>query len=100
MKGYLMSLGGNLNVLKNPLNLRISGDPMADRMSMFDQFILRQFNEHLEVTLAYNQGLYEKYPYYAKMIRSLPYEEPDQDLLDKIQFESNKSPRYTRKMKE
>lgn len=46
-------------------------------MSLFDQIILKQFNEHLEITLAYNQNLYDKYPYYARMIRAKPFEDPD-----------------------
>jgi hypothetical protein len=86
LKGYLISLGGNLNVLKTQqgagAGYPFSQAPSTESMSLFDQIILKQFNEHLEVTLAYNQSLYEKYPYYARMIRGLPYDEPDQDLLD------------------
>ena len=51
-----MSLGGNLNILKD------------NSQSMFDQFILKNFNEHLELTLGQNQQLYEKYPYYLPML--------------------------------
>ena len=79
MKGYLISLGGNLNILKSGVD---SSGEQAEGISIFDQIIHKQFNEHLEVTLAYNQSLYEKYPYYANMIRSLPYDEPDLDLID------------------
>ena len=57
-------LGGNLNNLKH------------ESQSIFDQIILKSFNEHLEVTLGNNQFLYEKYPYYLKMIQGYPYEEP------------------------
>jgi len=39
LKAYLMSLGGNLNVLSEQSN------------SVFDQLILKNFNEHLELTL-------------------------------------------------
>lgn len=40
LKGYLMSLGGNLNILK----YRSS--------SIFDQIVHRNFNYHLELTLS------------------------------------------------
>lgn len=39
-KAYLMSLGGNLNVLQNQSN------------SVFDSIIVKNFNNHLELTLS------------------------------------------------
>jgi len=78
----LISLGGNLNILKDmPQNMFNRENPIPNR-SIFDQIILKTFNEHLEVTLGYNQSLYEKYPYYVNMIRGLPYEEPNKDEYD------------------
>lgn len=53
LKGYLISLGGNLNVLKNS-NVDPAEEQPEECLSLFDQIILKQFNEHLEVTLAYN----------------------------------------------
>ncbi len=41
LKAYLISLGGNLNVLE-------TGG------SLFDSYILKNFNEHLELTLGQN----------------------------------------------
>lgn len=60
-KAYLMSLGGNLQVLDKS-------------SSMFDKFIKKAFDEHLELTVGLNQWLYEKYPYYASLINGLPYD--------------------------
>ena len=62
-KAYLMSLGGNLEVL-------------GSSTSIFDKFIKKTFDEHLELTLGLNQWLYEKYPYYASLINALPFELP------------------------
>ena len=56
-----MSLGGNLQLLNSS-------------RSVFDKFIKRAFDEHLELTLGLNQWLYEKYPYYASLVNGLPYE--------------------------
>ena len=63
-KAYLMSLGGNLQLLESS-------------RSVFDKFIKRAFDEHLELTLGLNQWLYEKYPYYAALVNGLPYEAED-----------------------
>lgn len=56
LKAYLISLGGNLNTLVD------SSD------SVFDALILKNFNQHLELTLGQNQWLYQTYPSYIKMI--------------------------------
>ena len=56
LKAYLISLGGNLNVLKD------------QSQSVFDLLVLKSFNEHLELTLGQNQFLYQKYPYYLYLL--------------------------------
>mmetsp|Transcript_4895 Transcript_4895/g.8381 ORF Transcript_4895/g.8381 Transcript_4895/m.8381 type:complete len:309 (-) Transcript_4895:428-1354(-) len=60
-KAFLISLGGNLNVLRR------------HSQSLFDQVILRNFNEHLELTLGQNQGLYKQFPYYLYMLNGRLY---------------------------
>jgi hypothetical protein len=64
LKAYLISLGGNLNVLKD------------DSSSIFDQIILKNFNEHLELTLGQNQNLYQKYPYYLYLLQNQDFVDP------------------------
>lgn len=56
LKAYLISLGGNLNTLQDNSD------------SIFDALILKNFNQHLELTLGQNQWLYQMYPSYIQMI--------------------------------
>jgi hypothetical protein len=59
-----MSLGGNINRLSNQSN------------SVFDGIIVKNFNIHLELTLSQNQFLYQKYPYYYKMLTGQQFDDP------------------------
>jgi hypothetical protein len=65
LKGYLMSLGGNLNTLK------------SSSASVFDHIVHRNFNNHLELTLSQNQRLYQQYPYYLKMLAEQDFTDPE-----------------------
>ena len=64
LKAYLISLGGNLNILRD------------QSMALFDSQILKNYNEHLELTLGQNQWLYQKYPYFLKMIMGQSFTDP------------------------
>jgi hypothetical protein len=58
-------------------------------VSIFDSVILKSFNEHLELTLGFNQNLYQQYPYYMKMINGLEFKDPqssNEHLRDEINF--------------
>lgn len=66
LKAYLISLGGNLNILRD------------QSASVFDQLILKNFNETLELTLGQNQDLYLKYPYYLYLIQNKDFVDPTQ----------------------
>ena len=54
---------------------------------------MKNFNEHLELTLGFNQNLYQQYPYYFKMINGLDFDdtqclqeqENDRDILNHSQ---------------
>lgn len=59
-------MGGNLNILRD------------ESASVFDQLILKNFNEILELTLGQNQDLYLKYPYYLYLLQNKEFVDPTQ----------------------
>lgn len=48
---------------------------------------MKNFNEHLELTLGQNQQLYEKYPYYLPMLKGKEFHQPaNSDLNSSLQL--------------
>lgn len=52
---------------------------MGQSGSVFDSMILKNYNEHLELTLGQNQWLYQKYPYFLQMLMGQNFKDPTCD---------------------
>lgn len=78
LKAYFISLGGDLSILN-------------DSESLFDQIILNNFNQHLQLTLLSNPELIQKYPGYQLFLSLYgfnPHRKYENEVLHQLSQES------------